>query len=63
MKLKDMRRRDTNQLEADLAKFRKELMETRATLAAGGSIDNPAKIKLLKRDIARIMTILKEQQA
>ncbi len=45
-----------------LKEFRAELARTRATAAAGGSLENPARIKELKRAIARILTIMKEKQ-
>ena len=39
-----------------LEKSKKELMEIRSTLASGGSISDPGRIKFLKRKIARILT-------
>lgn len=45
-----------------LKEFRAELARARATAAAGGSLENPARIKELKRAIARILTIMKEKQ-
>lgn len=45
-----------------LKELRAELARARATAAAGGSLENPARIKELKRAIARILTITKEKQ-
>jgi large subunit ribosomal protein L29 len=45
-----------------LRELRAELARARATAAAGGSLDNPARIRELKRTIARILTIIKEKQ-
>jgi large subunit ribosomal protein L29 len=45
-----------------LKEFRAELARARATAAAGGSLENPARIGELKRTIARILTIVKEKQ-
>jgi large subunit ribosomal protein L29 len=45
-----------------LRELRAELARTRATVAAGGTLENPAKSKELKRTISRIITIMKEKE-
>jgi large subunit ribosomal protein L29 len=45
-----------------LKEFRAELARARATAAAGGSLENPARIRELKRTVARMLTIVKEKQ-
>jgi large subunit ribosomal protein L29 len=63
MKIKDIRRLNTKQREARLVQTRKDLMDTKSMLSAGGSIDNPGKIKYLRRAIARLLTVKKEEEA
>jgi large subunit ribosomal protein L29 len=45
-----------------LRELRGELARTQTTLAAGGSLQNPSKIRELKRSIARILTIIREKE-
>lgn len=60
MKLRDLRKQNREGLENRLNGARKELMNLRSQLSSGGSIDNPGEIKYLKKEIARIHTILGE---
>lgn len=53
-------RKNPDKLDSELEKKRGELAHIRAQLASGGSIENPSKVKLLKKDIARILTIKRE---
>ncbi len=52
---KEERRRKLNELRA-------ELMRLRTMVRAGGAIENPARIRELKRAIARILTIEREEE-
>ncbi len=56
--------RDLNfeEMKAKIRELRAELARTRATAAAGGSLENPARIRDLRHTIARILTIMKEKQ-
>ncbi|MFC7075888.1 MULTISPECIES: 50S ribosomal protein L29 [Haloarcula] len=47
--------------EAELDDLKTELLNTRAVKAAGGAPDNPGRIKELKKAIARIKTIQREE--
>ncbi len=60
MKLRDLRKQNREGLENRLNGARKELMNLKSQLSSGGSIDNPGEIKHLKKEIARIHTILGE---
>lgn len=44
-----------------LKELRTELARLRTTVAAGGALDNPSKIKEIRKTIARILTIEKEE--
>jgi large subunit ribosomal protein L29 len=47
--------------EAELEELQTELLNAKAVQAAGGAPDNPGKIKELRRAIARIKTIQREE--
>ncbi|MDH5442708.1 MAG: 50S ribosomal protein L29 [Candidatus Hadarchaeaceae archaeon] len=58
----EIRDLSVDEMMAKIRELRAELARTRATAAAGGSLENPARIRELRRTIARILTIMKEKQ-
>ena len=62
LRAKEIRGMSTEEMLERLKELRTELARARATAAAGGSLENPARIRELKRTIARILTIIKEKQ-
>ena len=48
--------------KARLAELRRELMQERGVQAMGGSTPSPGKIRTLRREIARILTIQNEDR-
>jgi large subunit ribosomal protein L29 len=48
--------------KARLAELQRELMQERGVQAMGGSTPSPGKIRTLRREIARILTIEREVQ-
>ena len=61
MKTEEARSKTDSELEFDLKNMKKELFDMRFQAATETSA-NPAKIRVLKRSIARITTILHERQ-
>ncbi|MCS7253066.1 MAG: 50S ribosomal protein L29 [Armatimonadota bacterium] len=59
--LRNLRQLSTEELLKELDETRKELFMTRAQVATF-SQTNVARIKLLKRKLARILTILRERE-
>jgi ribosomal protein L29 len=57
-----IREMDERERERNLISLREELMILYSMQTGGGLSDNPAKAKLLKKQIARILTIIKEEQ-
>ena len=57
-KLKEM---SSPELEKELSELISELFKLRFSLATNG-LDNPLKVKEVRRDIARIKTILRERE-
>jgi len=45
-----------------LGEMRTELMKLRTMISAGGSIENPGRVKALKKTIARLMTVTREEE-
>ncbi len=62
MKAKELREMTAEQLNTKLAELKEELFNLRFQLAVN-QLDNPHKITAVKRDIARIMTVLCEKNA
>jgi len=58
----EIRSMSLDEMLQKLREFRGELARARATAAAGGSLENPARIRELKRAVARILTIIREKQ-
>ena len=60
MKAKDLREMSVEELELKLKGLKDELFSLRFQLAIN-QLDNPHKITETKRDIARVMTVLREK--
>lgn len=57
-KLKDM---SSPELEKELSELKTELFKLRFSLATNG-LDNPLKVKEVRRNIARVKTILRQRE-
>lgn len=61
MKTTEIRDLTQNELSIKLDDLKKELFALRFQLAAN-QLDNPTRLKAVKKDIARIKTIIKEHE-
>jgi len=61
MKANEVRGLDTSALEAKLGELKKDLFTLRMQHATN-QLDNPIRIQALKRDIARVKTVIREKQ-
>ncbi len=61
MKINKIKEMSSPDLEKELGELKNELFKLRFSLATNG-LDNPMKIKEVKKDIARIKTILRERE-
>ena len=61
MKANEVRKMSASEIEAKLADLKKDLFALRMQHATN-QLDNPVKISLVKKDIARVQTILREKQ-
>ena len=61
MELKKMREMTEVELNGELDKMKKELFNLRCQHVTG-QLENPVKMRELKKDIARVKTILREKE-
>ena len=61
MKIEKIREMSSEDLNKELSELKTELFKLRFNLATNG-LDNPMKIKEVKRDIAKINTVLTERK-
>ena len=63
LKSKEIRAMKADERNNALTEAQKELMHERGVAAMGGAMRNPGKIRALRRQIARILTIQKQPAA
>jgi large subunit ribosomal protein L29 len=59
MKIQDLRTKTPDQLRTELTALKKEAFNLRFR-KAGGQLENTARVRQVRRDIARIQTLLNE---
>lgn len=57
LRTKDIRSMSSRQREEKILELRTELARLRTMVKAGGSVDNPSRVRELRKTIARILTI------
>ena len=62
MNIKEIRDKSTDQLKKTLEESKVELFDLRFQRATG-SIENPMRIREIKKSIARILTVLNERES
>ena len=62
LRLKDIRDMSSEKRKEKVTEFRTELARLKTMIEAGGSIDNPTRIRALRKTIARILTIEAEEK-
>ncbi|EFI41410.1 ribosomal protein L29 [Peptoniphilus sp. oral taxon 386 str. F0131] len=61
MKTKEIRQMSSEELNKKVIELKSELFNLRFRLATG-QLDNPSSIKSVKRDIARVKTIIRQRE-
>ncbi len=61
VKANKVRELSVSELNSELSELKKELFKLRFQLATN-NLDNPMRVKSVKKDIARIKTVMKERQ-
>jgi len=62
LRLKDIRDLSSEKRKEKITEFRTELARLKTMVEAGGSIDNPTRIRELRKTIARVLTIEHEEK-
>jgi ribosomal protein L29 len=62
LRLKEMREMSSEKRLEKVNELRTELARLKTMVAAGGAIDNPSQIRILRKTIARLLTIETEEQ-
>ena len=62
MKAKDVRAKTIDQLDDELVKLKKEQCNLRFQ-AASGQLENTARVREVRRDVARVKTIARQKRA
>jgi large subunit ribosomal protein L29 len=62
MRVKEIRDLPSEERIKRLNEFRTELLRLKTMVKAGGSIENPTRIRVLQKTIAQILTIEHEQK-
>ncbi len=60
LRVREIRQMPVEERRKKLDEIRTELVRLKTTVASGGTIENPGRIKELRKTIARILTIEKE---
>ena len=61
-RVQEIRDMNAEQRERRLSELRTDLSKQKTMINAGGSIENPGQIKFLKKTIARILTVMREER-
>ena len=62
LRVREIREMSPEERRAKLSELRAELAKLRSMVEAGGSIENPSRIREIRRAIARILTIEREEE-
>jgi len=57
----EIRDMDTEGKQERLQELRTELIKIKTMIRAGGSVENPGRVKALRKTIARILTVMNEE--
>ena len=60
--IKQIRAMPLEEREERLQELRTELIKIQTTIRAGGAIENPGRIREIKKTIARILTVNNEEE-
>lgn len=60
--MKELKELSLPVLQERLVEFKKELLKLNVQVATGANTANPGKLKKTKKNIARILTVLKEKE-
>ncbi|HDJ21921.1 MAG TPA: 50S ribosomal protein L29 [Candidatus Bathyarchaeota archaeon] len=62
LKMREIREMSREERLEKLQELRTELTKLKTMIKAGGAVENPGRVRALKRSIARILTSLNEEE-
>jgi large subunit ribosomal protein L29 len=62
LKVQEIREMSQTERTRRLGELRTELSKLRTMIKAGGSIENPGRVNAIRKAIARIMTVIREEE-
>lgn len=62
LRIKDIRGMSSEDRTKRIGELRTELVRLKTMIKAGGTVENPARIKAIRRTIARLLTIQREEE-
>ena len=62
LRMSQIREMSREEQERRLEEFRTELSKVNTMIKAGGSIENPGRVKALKKTIAKVLTVMREDE-
>jgi len=62
LKMAEIRGMQPIERERKLSEFRAELAKQRAAMVSGAGLENPGIIRAIRKNIARIMTVINEEE-
>jgi large subunit ribosomal protein L29 len=61
LRMDEIRDMDVEERQERLQELRTELIKIKTMIRAGGSVENPGRVKALRKTIARILTVINEE--
>jgi len=62
LRMSEIREMSAEERSRRLDELRTELSKLKTMIHAGGSVENPGRIKALKKAIARVLTVIREEE-
>ncbi len=62
MRIDDLRKLKPEDQEKRLKELKLELLKEKGNIEMGGNVKNPGRIKTIRRDIARLLTLKRERE-
>jgi len=61
VRMKEIREMTSEQRQQKLEEIRTELSKMRTLINAGGSVENPGRVRALRKSIAQLRTVMNEE--
>ena len=62
LRMPEIREMSPEERRRRLEELRTELSRLRTMISAGGSVENPGRVKALRRTIAKMLTVMREEE-